>query len=142
MATTSGASFEHRHRHRSSALLAILFGEPEGDAFTQTILDARERRIGAFSVLEAGTVALFRKGHEGRATFDALCQELALEFTALSRPQVELAREAYERFGKGRHPAALNLGDCCSYALAKVTGLPLLCKGNDFPQTDLPLVSA
>lgn len=63
-----------------------------------------------------------------------------MEFAALSRHQVDLAREAYERFGKGRHPAALNVGDCCSYALAKATGLPLLCKGNDFPKTDLPLV--
>ena len=124
----------------SSALLAILFGEPENDVLTQAILAAKERRISAFSLLEAGTVALFRKGHNGRATFDALCQELALECAALSRYQVELAREAYERFGKGRHPAALNLGDCCSYALAKATDLPLLCKGEDFSKTDLPLV--
>jgi ribonuclease VapC len=125
----------------SSALLAILFAEPEGDAFTRAILSAQERHVSAFSLLEAGTVALLRKGHKGRATFDALCEELSLELAALSRNQVKLAREAYERFGKGRHPAALNLGDCCSYALAKVTGLPLLCKGNDFSKTDLPLVS-
>lgn len=123
----------------SSALLAILFGEPDSETLLQSILKARERHISAFSLLEAGTVALYRKGQKGRATFDALCQELALEFAAFSRQHVELAREAYDRFGKGRHPAALNLGDCCSYALAKATGLPLLCKGEDFPKTDIAL---
>jgi len=121
-------------------LLAILFDEPESDAFIRVILSARERRVSAFTLLEAGVVALSRRGEKGRATFDAICEEFALEFAALSRQHVELAREAYERFGKGRHPAALNLGDCCSYALAKATGLPLLCKGEDFPKTDISLV--
>jgi ribonuclease VapC len=124
----------------SSALLAILFEEPESTAIENALIEASERRISAFSLLEAGTVALRRKGSPGRARFDALCQQYFLETAALSSRQVELAREAYARFGKGYHPAGLNLGDCCSYALAKVTGLPLLCKGEDFPRTDLPLV--
>lgn len=124
----------------SSALLAVLFKEPEAAAIDEAILAASERRISAFSLLEAGTVALRRRGLKGQTVFDALCRQYLLEVAALSRRQMELARMAYERFGKGRHPAALNLGDCCSYALAKATDLPLLCKGNDFPRTDLPLV--
>jgi ribonuclease VapC len=124
----------------SSALLAILFEEPECAAIEDALLESSERRISAFSLLEAGTVVLCRRGPGGQASFDALWQQYFLEVAALSSRQVELARAAYARFGKGRHPARLNLGDCCSYALAKATGLPLLCKGDDFPQTDLPLV--
>jgi ribonuclease VapC len=124
----------------SSALLAILFGEPEQNAFLDLIFDREERRISAFSVLETGSVILSRKGPAGRLIFDSLCEELDLEVVPFTVEQMRLARQAWERFGKGRHPAALNLGDCCSYALARATGDPLLYKGNDFPQTDLDLI--
>jgi len=124
----------------SSALLAILFGEPEQKAFLDLIFDTAERRISAFSILEAGSVVLARKGSAGRLIFDSLCEELTLEVVPFTAEHMRLARQAWERFGKGRHPAALNLGDCCSYALARATGDPLLFKGNDFPQTDLDLI--
>jgi ribonuclease VapC len=86
-------------------------------------------------------VILSRKGQAGRIAFEALCQELGLRVASFNREQAELALAAWEQFGKGRHPAALNLGDCCSYALAKSTGFALLCKGNDFPRTDLELLA-
>ena len=124
----------------SSALLAILFGEPEQNAFLDLIFDTAERRISAFSLLEAGSVVLARKGPAGRLIFDSLCEELALEVVPFTAEHMRLARQAWERFDRGRHPAALNLGDCCSYALARATGDPLLFKGNDFPQTDLELI--
>lgn len=126
----------------SSALLAILLGEPEQSLLLDIILGARQRRISAFSVLEAGSVALSRKGPAGRLVFDSLCEELALQIVPFTGEHMRLARQAWERFGKGRHPAGLNLGDCCSYALARAAGCPLLCKGNDFPHTDLELIQA
>jgi ribonuclease VapC len=82
-----------------------------------------------------------RKGPAGRLIFDSLCEELLLEVVPFTVEHLRLARQAWELFGKGRHPAGLNLGDCCSYALARATGHPLLCKGNDFVRTDLDLVS-
>jgi len=124
----------------SSALIAILLGEPEHGVFLDLIFSAEERRISSFSVLETGAVILSRKGPSGRLIFDSLCDELLLDITPFTPDQLRLARQAWERFGKGRHPAGLNLGDCCSYALARATGRPLLCKGNDFVQTDLDLV--
>jgi ribonuclease VapC len=124
----------------SSALIAILLGEPEHGAFLDLILSAEERRICSFSVLETGSVIQSRKGPSGRLIFDSLCDELLLDIVPFTAEHLRLARQAWERFGKGRHPAGLNLGDCCSYALARATGHPLLCKGNDFPQTDLHLV--
>jgi ribonuclease VapC len=125
----------------SSALLAILFNEPEHTKFLDLVFDTEERRISSFSVLETGAVILSRKGSTGRLIFDSLCDELSLQVVPFTAEHVRLARHAWERYGKGRHPAGLNLGDCCSYALARATGHPLLCKGNDFVKTDLELVS-
>jgi len=124
----------------SSALLAIFFSEPEQNDFLDLIFGAEQRRISAFSILESGAVVFARKGPSGRLIFDSLCEELALEIVPFTAEHARFARQAWERFGKGRHPASLNLGDCCSYALARLTGDPLLYKGNDFPQTDLALV--
>jgi ribonuclease VapC len=124
----------------SSALLAILLGEPERNTFLDLILDAEERRISALSILETGCVILTRKGPAGRLILDSVCEELSLDVVPFTVEHLRLARQAWERFGKGRHPARLNLGDCCSYALARATGHPLLYKGNDFSQTDLDLV--
>lgn len=126
----------------SSALLAIFFGEPEQNTFLDLILSAEQRRISAFSILEAGSVVLARKGPSGRLIFDSLCEALALDIVPFTAEHARFARQAWERYGKGRHPAGLNLGDCCSYALARALGDPLLYKGNDFPKTDLELVKA
>jgi len=82
-----------------------------------------------------------RKGAEAVAELDALLADLGVESVAFDAVQAGAARVAYERFGKGSHPASLNLGDCCSYALASTRKQPLLYKGDDFPQTDLPAVA-
>jgi ribonuclease VapC len=124
----------------SSALIALLLGEPEHAAFVDTIFKANHRQISAFSILETGAVALSRRGSKGRVIFDSLCEELALDVVPLNSEHVRFARAAWDQFGKGRHSAGLNIGDCCSYALARATGYPLLYKGNDFPKTDLELV--
>ncbi len=82
-------------------------------------------------------VALGRRGEPGLEQMQALIERLELEVVPLSDDQAKLAIEAFRRFGKGRHPAGLNFGDCFSYALAKATGEPLLSKGEDFSQTDI-----
>lgn len=104
------------------------------------ILEADTRWVSAFSLLETGAVAQGRKGSAGRVLFDSFCDQIKLDVVPFNAEHLRLARFAWERFGKGRHPAGLNLGDCCSYALARALGRPLLCKGNDFVQTDLDLV--
>jgi ribonuclease VapC len=82
-----------------------------------------------------------RKGAAGRLALDALCSTLEIEVVPLTVQHARLPHDAWLRFGKGRHPAGLNLGDCCAYTLARGTGLPLLAKGDDFPQTDIDLVA-
>ena len=124
----------------SSALIAILLREPEEKAFLDLIFAAEERKVSAFSILETSCVIQSRRGPAGRSILDSLSEELSLEVVPFTTEHLQLARQAWERFGKGKHPAGLNLGDCCSYALARATGYPLLCKGNDFPRTDLDLV--
>lgn len=125
----------------SSALVAILLAEPEALALMNAINDDTKRLISVFSVLETSLVIEARKGEIGRRELDSFLQRTQIIIVELDLSQLELAREAWRRFGKGRHPAKLNIGDCCSYALAKHTGEPLLFKGKDFSQTDLARVS-
>lgn len=82
-----------------------------------------------------------KKGEDGARELDLLLRQIQAEIIAMNSVQTEAARKAWRDFGKGRHPAALNIGDCCAYALAKVTGEPLLFKGDDFSKTDISLVS-
>lgn len=124
----------------SSALIALIEGEDGSRRIRKSLLEARRRHIGAFSVLECSIVAISRRGLPGSAFLDQLTQTLKLETVPLSQEQVYLARSAWNRYGKGRHPASLNIGDCCTYAVARGLNLPLLCKGDDFPRTDLNLV--
>lgn len=121
----------------SSALMAILRGEPEEPAFRNAIRTAPNRLLGAATRVEASMVALGRRGEPGLEQMQALIERLELEVVPLSDDHAKLAIEAFRRFGKGRHPAGLNYGDCFSYALAKATGEPLLFKGDDFSQTDI-----
>ena len=121
----------------SSALIAILLGEPEALAFTRSIADASRRLLGAFNALETGIVVEARKGEVGGREFDLLIHRAQIEIVALNDDQAELARAAWRKYGKGNHPAGLNIGDCCAYALAKYSGEPLLFKGSDFSQTDI-----
>ena len=121
----------------TSAVLAVLLGEPEAERFARLIAEDTRRLISSFSALEAAIVIQARKGEEGARELDALLQQGRIELIALDVEQYELARDAWLMYGKGRHPAGLNIGDCCSYALARAYGEPLLFKGNDFSQTDI-----
>lgn len=121
----------------TSALIAILFGEPEAESFARAIAEDSRSLVSAFSVLETSVVLMVRKGAEGPPLLDALLHSAHLETVSMTADQTEIARSAYARFGKGRHRAGLNLGDCCSYALARASGEPLLFKGRDFARSDI-----
>ena len=121
----------------SSAVLAILFNEPERDAFADALSAAAVRLMSSVNVLEAAVVASSRKGPYGAYELDLFLHHAEIEVTPFTPDHLRLARDVYERYGKGRHLAGLNLGDCCAYALARYTGEPLLFKGNDFPHTDI-----
>lgn len=122
----------------SSALIAILTREPEADEFLRAIAATEERLVSPVSLLETSMVLAGRTGGiTNWAELDALITRAEIQVVPLDSDQVEEARRAFLRYGKGRHRASLNLGDCASYALAKSRGLPLLFKSHDFPETDL-----
>ena len=121
----------------SSAFVAVMLGEPERTAFIKSIVTTSTRIAGAPTVLETSMVLLSRKGEAGLTEFRAFYARAAVQTARFEPEQIDLALDAYRRFGKGRHPAGLNYGDCFSYALAKATGEPLLFKGDDFPRTDV-----
>lgn len=125
----------------ASALLAILLGEPEADDFSRSIAADPKRLVSAISALETAIVVRTRKGPPGIRELDLLLHTAGAVVVSLDADQVLLARSAYETYGKGHHPAALNLGDCCSYALARSSGEPLLFKGGDFSRTDVAKVA-
>lgn len=125
----------------SSAIVAIMTGEPEAAGFARAIEEDRVRLLSAVSALEINLVMGSRKGPSAIREFDLALYRASIEIVPFNVEQFEIARSAWFKFGKGRHPAALNLGDCCSYALARVSGEPLLAKGNDFVKTDLRLVA-
>jgi ribonuclease VapC len=121
----------------TSALLAILFDEPERRSFTEAIEGAARRLLSAANFVEASLILEARHGAEGVRALDRLLSTAGVEIVPVDVPQAQGAREAFRLFGKGRHPASLNFGDCFAYALAKVMTEPLLFKGNDFSHTDL-----
>jgi ribonuclease VapC len=121
----------------TSAVLAILFQEPEATDFAQAIEEEPAPMISAASVLEAGIVLVTRAGPEGPTDLRDFIELGGLQVEPVSAAQAGLALDAYERFGRGRHGAGLNFGDCFSYALAKATGRPLLFKGDGFSRTDI-----
>ncbi len=125
----------------TSALIALLLGEPEAPALAEAIANDPKRLLCAVSALETAIVIEAKKGPSGGREFDLLLHKAAIDIVAMNAEQVQLAREAYARFGKGRHAAGLNLGDCCAYALVRYSGEPLLFKGDDFSKTDVPAVS-
>jgi ribonuclease VapC len=125
----------------ASALLAVLFLEPEANRIARAI-DADPRRLAcAFTVLEAGIVVEARKGEAGGRELDLLIHRIGLESVPLTESHAEIARDAWRKFGKGRHPSNLNIGDCCSYALARISGEPLLFKGDNFTGTGVKAVA-
>lgn len=121
----------------SSALLAILFKEPEGRLLDVAIAESVGCKISTASFLESSLVLLARYGSEGVRDLDLLIARFRIAQVPFTESQARIARGAFERYGNGRHPAALNFGDCMAYALAKETGEELLFKGTDFGLTDV-----
>ncbi len=125
----------------TSVLAAILFLEPERPAFIETMNAASHLLLSAASLVEIGIVLLRRGPPEVEADLDSLLERGGIVVIPVDEAQAQMAREAYRIFGKGRHRAGLNFGDCFSYALAKRTGEALLFKGNDFGETDVAVAS-
>jgi len=125
----------------TSALLAILQLEPEARRLLEAIRSETRRLISAATFVEASIVAEGKLGAEGVRDLDAVIARLRIEIAPLTADHALYARRAFRRFGKGRHPAQLNLGDCFSYALSKASGEPLLFKGRDFSETDVAAVA-
>jgi ribonuclease VapC len=121
----------------TSALVAILQGEPERRAFIEAIEGADSRRMSVATFVEISIVLEARHGAEGLRDLDRFTSRAGIEVVSVDAEQGQMARLAFSRFGKGRHRAALNYGDCFSYALAMVFGEPLLCKGDDFVHSDI-----
>ncbi|MCC6806578.1 MAG: type II toxin-antitoxin system VapC family toxin [Deltaproteobacteria bacterium] len=121
----------------TSALIAILCNEPERRQFNELIEAARERALSAASFVEISLVAESRWGPASLGDVDLLLARASIEIVEVDTAQAMLCRRAFTRYGKGRHPAGLNFGDCFSYALARHRDEPLLFKGKDFAQTDI-----
>ena len=120
----------------SSALIAIIKGEPEGAGFSASISTSGGCLVSAVSLMETSFVIAGRqKGSAAWGSLDLLVADM--QIVSFDHGLALLARDAFLRFGKGRHPAGLNMGDCASYALAKSRGLKLLFKGGDFSRTDI-----
>lgn len=124
----------------TSAILAILLDEPEAPDFERRIAADPVRLISAATLVEAAIVIESRLGDAGGREFDLWLHRLDVEVVPVDADQAQMARRAWRRFGKGRHPAGLNYGDCFAYALAAMRGDPLLFKGDDFSRTDLAAV--
>ena len=121
----------------TSALIAVLLADPSAQRVARAIADAPLRLLSAANLLEASIVIERRNRDAGAQDLDMLIYRTELEIVPVDYDLVEVARRAWRRFGKTRHPAALNYGDCFAYALAKSRELPLLFVGNDFAQTDI-----
>jgi ribonuclease VapC len=121
----------------TSALVAILFREPDAEIYAEAIRNADTCRISAGTFVELSMVVELNAGDVGIRQCDVFFRGNGIEIEPFTEIQAHAARQGFSEFGKGRHPAGLNLGDCFSYALAKVSGEPLLFKGNDFSKTDI-----
>jgi ribonuclease VapC len=124
----------------TSAVLAILEAEPEAASLAEAIERDPVRLISAASVLEASIVIVARYGDAGARELDLFLLKAQVEVVPVTGEHAALGRDAYIRYGKGRHPAGLNFGDCFAYALARASGEPLLYKGQDFSRTDVAAV--
>jgi len=124
----------------TSAVLAILRGEPERRSFLEAIEATDSTRMSVASLVESSIVIESRYGAEGLSDLDRFISRASIELIPVDREQGQLARSAFSRFGKGRHRAGLNYGDCFSYAAAISLGEPLLSKGDDFIHTDVPIL--
>ncbi len=124
----------------SSAVIAVLLRESSHEQLEQQLADATRAGIGTPTLAETGIVLSARMGISGRTLLSRFLEEADLVAVQFGEPHWGVAVEAFRRFGKGRHAAALNFGDCMTYATASVADEPLLCVGDDFAETDLALV--
>jgi ribonuclease VapC len=123
----------------TSAILALVFGEPESGDFIRKINAASAVGVGAPTLAESAIVAVARLGDAGRRHVEGLVSRSGIVVIPFGQDHWSVASDAWLRFGRGRHAAALNFGDCLAYATARLADRPLLCKGEDFRQTDLQL---
>lgn len=124
----------------SSAVVAVLLGQPGHEPLLDRLAEADAPLIGAPTLVETSIVLTARLGVVGRTLLARFLQENGMQVAAFTAEHWAVAADAWSRYGKGRHPAALNFGDCLTYATARLAGRPLLCVGDDFPRTDLPVV--
>ncbi len=123
----------------SSALVAIVLQEPDAEHLLERMRNASHLAIGAATLLETGIVLSARLNEDARGLLARLLQESGIAVLHVTEAHFGIAMDAWLRYGRGRHPASLNFGDCLSYAMSVVAGEPLLCVGDDFPQTDCVL---
>lgn len=124
----------------SSAIIAVLLAESNAAEIARTMEAATQRFFSAANLLETSIAIESRKGEAGGRELDLLIYRAAIEIVAVDQDQAEIARVAWRRYGRGRHPAGLNYGDCFAYALARRRALPLLYRGDDFSRTDIESV--
>ncbi len=123
----------------SSAILALFFREPGYEKLLHILSSAETVGIGAPTLVECGIVLSARMNMDARGLLARFLEEADVTVIPYTEAHYGLAIGAWLKYGKGRHPAALNFGDCLAYATARLAGMPLLCVGDDFPQTDLEL---
>jgi ribonuclease VapC len=123
----------------SSAIVAIVLREPGWEALLQRLADADTVAVGAPTLAEAGIVLSVRLGRDSRGLLQGLLRECDATTVPFGEEHWREALDAFARFGRGRHRARLNFGDCLAYAVAKLAGQPLLCLGDDFGRTDISL---
>ena len=121
----------------TSAVLAVLFGEPDAERYERTIAGASRCRMSVASFVEAAIVLESRSGASAGYELDLFLERAPIELAPVTPEHAHAARRAWRRFGKGNHPAGLNFGDCFAYALAEAAREPLLFKGEDFTLTDI-----
>ena len=126
----------------TSAIVAIFFQEPGYEELTRILIQTNEAGIGTPTLVECGIVLSARLGRDARGMLSRFIEETDITIIPFTEAHFGTAVGAWIKYGKGRHPAALNFGDCLTYAMAKLANMPLLCVGNDFPQTDVTLATA
>ena len=122
----------------ASAILSVILADPDSGQILQQLSDAPILGVGAPTLAETAIVLSSRLRRDPRALLNEFLREAEVEVIPFGRDHYDLAVDAFERFGKGRHAAALNFGDWLTYAVARLSGLPLLFTGDDFSKTDLP----
>lgn len=125
----------------TSALMAVFLNEPERERFLDLIISAERKLLSAATLVEAGIVLEARLSATAAHELDLFLHEAGVEIASFDSTQADRARIAYRKFGKGRHPAALNLGDCFTHALAVVSGEPILVKGPEFSAAGIPVLT-